>query len=62
MSETDPAAPAKSGHPDLDHAINMLANVAALPLAEQPARYDDAHRAVQEALARGTSRRSQPDE
>jgi hypothetical protein len=62
MSEPGtPAAPARTGHPDVDRALDALRGVVDKPLAEQPACYDEAHRALTEALELPADRRPVED-
>ncbi|GGK07807.1 hypothetical protein GCM10010123_42190 [Pilimelia anulata] len=46
-----PAAVEATGHPAVDAAVRAMANTAALPLGEQIAQYEAAHRTLGETLA-----------
>ena len=39
-----------TGHPEVDAVLESLVDIAAVPPAEQVARYNDAHRALQQTL------------
>lgn len=46
-----PAAAGGSGHPAVDAVVQAVANVSGLPLADQIAQYEAAHRTLRETLA-----------
>jgi hypothetical protein len=46
-----PAEPTRTGHPEVDAALDALDRASRLPPAEQIAAFEAAHRTLQEALA-----------